>query len=358
MEEILNSQKTLLGIDDFLKTSKLYINETFPNLDMGELFTNTLKGNISTNFWTNTILDLASKELKQTIGLMATVLIIIVIHSILKSIVENLENTSTSRIIYTIQYLVIVTLITESFTSVVSITQDAIKNIVNFMNLLIPLLSTLMLTTGCITSTGIIQPIIIFMITFIGNFVNIFLIPLLLISITFSIVSNFSDKIQLNKLSNFMKSSIVWILGILITVFVCLLSIEGTLSSSVDGLTSKTAKAAISNFIPVVGKILGDSVDSIIGCGNILKNSVGVIGVIVIIGIVAFPIIKIGTLWLSFRLLSAVSEIIADEKIVRLISQISDSYKILLGVLISISFMFIVGITIVLKITNSALMYK
>lgn len=147
-------------------------------------------------------------------------------------------------------------------------------------------------------------------------------------------------------------------MGIILTIFVCSLSVEGTLSSSVDGMTAKTAKAAVSNFIPVVGKILGDSVDSIIGCGNILKNAVGIIGSIIIVGIVILPILKLAILWISFYVLSGVCEVVADEKIVKLIGQISDSYKILMAILFSVSTMFIVGITLVLKITNSSLMYR
>ena len=154
------------------------------------------------------------------------------------------------------------------------------------------------------------------------------------------------------------KSSIVWILGIILTIFVCTLSIEGTLSSSVDGLTAKTAKAAVANFIPVVGKIMGDTVDTVIGCGNILKNSVGIIGVIIILGIVLLPIIKITILWISFKMTSAVCELVADQKIVKLIENIADGYKILLGILLSVSVMFIIGITIVIKITNSVIMYR
>ena len=289
---------------------------------------------------------------------MITVLIVIIIHSVFKAITENLGNNSTSKIIYFVQYLIIVSLITDSLVSVIDLTRDSIGEIVDFMNLLIPLLSTLMLTTGCISTTGIIQPIILFMISFIGNFVSNFIIPMLLISITLGIVSNISDKIQIDRLSKFMKSSIVWSLGIILTIFVCSLSIEGTLSSSVDGMTAKTAKAAVSNFIPVVGKILGDSVDSIIGCGNILKNAVGVIGVIIIASIVILPILKLAVLWVSFYVLSGVCEVVADTKIVKLIGQIADSYKILLAILFSVSMMFIIGVTLVLKITNSSLMYR
>lgn len=296
--------------------------------------------------------------MKETLQLMITVLIIIIIHSIFKAISENLGNNSTAKIIYFIQYLIIVTLITDSLVSVIDLTRESIQEVVSFMNLLIPLLSTLMLTTGCITTTTIVQPIILFLISFIGNFISNFIIPMLLISITLGIVSNISDKVQINKLSKFLKSSIVWILGIILTIFVCTLSIEGTLSSSVDGLTAKTAKAAVSNFIPIVGKILGDSVDTIIGCGNILKNAVGVIGVIVIAGIVVLPILKLAILWISFYILSGVCEVVADEKIVKLIGQISDSYKILAAILFSVSVMFVVGVTLVLKITNSSLMYR
>lgn len=289
---------------------------------------------------------------------MITVLIVIMIHSIFKAIIENLGNHASSKIVYFIQYLMIVTLITDSFISVLNLTRDSIDQVIDFMNLLIPLLSTLMLTTGSITTTGIIQPILLFMMSFIGNFITNFIIPILLISITLGIISNISDKIQIDRLAKFLKSSIVWILGIILTIFVCSLSIEGTLSSSVDGMTAKTAKAAVSNFIPVVGKILGDSVDSIIGCGNILKNAVGVIGVIVLVGIVVLPILKLGILWISFYVLSGVCEVVADEKIVKLIAQISDSYKILLAILFSVSSMFIIGVTLVLKITNSSLMYR
>ena len=123
-------------------------------------------------------------------------------------------------------------------------------------------------------------------------------------------------------------------------------------------MTAKTAKAAVSNFIPVVGKIMGDTVDSVIGCGNILKNSVGIIGIIIILEIVFVPSIKILALWLTFKITSVVCEAVTDNKIVNLIDQIADSYKILLAMLFSVSIMFIIGITIVLKITNSALMYR
>ncbi len=358
MEEIIDSQKNTLGISDFLNNAKIYTENAFPDLDIGRMFSESIKGNIDHNFIFSNVSNLIGQELRVAISMMASVLVIVIIHSIFKAITENLGNSSSSKVVYFVQYLIIVTVVTNTFVSILDLTKESIGNIISFMNLFVPLMTTLMLTTGCITTTSVIQPVLLFIIHFIGNFMNIFLIPLLLISMTLGIISQISDKVQIDKLSKFLKTSIVWILGIVLTVFTCVVSLEGTLSSSVDGLTSKTAKAAVSNFIPVVGKIMGDTVETVIGCGNILKNSVGVIGIIIVLGIVLVPMIKIFVLWISFQLTSAVCEVVADVRIVKLISQIADSYKVLLAILFSISVMFVIGITLVLNITNSSLMYR
>lgn len=101
-----------------------------------------------------------------------------------------------------------------------------------------------------------LQPIILLIITFIGNFINVILIPVTLISIAFNIISNISDKVQIDKLAKYINTSVVWVLGIVLTIFVGVSSLEGSITNGVDALTVKTTKAAISNFIPIVGKIL------------------------------------------------------------------------------------------------------
>lgn len=358
MNEIIESQSNLLGINDFIRQANQYTQNSFPDLNISKIFNDSISGNVGNIFNGFEIVNFFSNEASFAIEIMIDVIIIIIINSIFKAIIENLGNSNSAQIIYFVQYLVIVTLVINTFVSILDLTRESIENVVNFMTALIPLLVTLMLSTGSLVTSSVVEPILLIMVNIVGNFINTFLIPLLLISISISIVSNISEKVQIDRLSKFLKSSIVWILGILLTIFTSTLSLQGSLTSSVDGMTAKTAKAAVSNFIPVVGKILGDTVDSVIGCGNILKNSVGIIGVIVLIGIVFVPVIKISILWISFKLTSAVCEVVADTKIVKLLDQIADSYKILLGILVSVSVMFIIGITLVVKMTNSALMYR
>ena len=357
-EEILSSQQNSLNISSFIKEAQKYTTDTFEDLDLGELFSSAITGNVDNETLLKAFSKMIGKEVVSCINILGSIVIIIVIHSILKSISEGLENKSISQITYYVQYILIVTLIMKNFADILTMVRTSIDSLVGFMNSLVPLLVTLMLTTGNIASAGITEPIILFIITFIGNFITSVLIPFILIANVLGIVSKVSPRVQVDKLSKFFNSSVVWVLGIVLTIFVGVLSVEGSLSSTVDGITAKTAKAAVTNFIPVVGKILGDAVDTVIGCSNVLKNAVGIVGVIVIVCICIGPIIKLAVLMALYYLAGAICQPIADEKIVKLLDQMGDTFKMLLAIMCSVSVMLIVGTTLVIKITNSGLMYR
>ncbi len=357
-QDILQSQQDELNISSFIKEAQKYTESTFEEININELFTSAITGKIDNNTIFKSIINLIGKEVLDCTTVLGSILVIIVIHSILKSISEGLENKSISQITYYVQYILIVTLIMKNFSDVLQMVKTSIQNLVGFMNSLVPLLITLMLTTGNFASAGILEPIILFLITFIGNFITTILLPFVLISTALAIVSKVSSKIQVDKLSKFFNSTVIWILGVVLTLFVGVISVEGSLSSTVDGITAKTTKAAVSNFIPVVGKILGDAVDTVIGCSNILKNAVGIVGVIVVISICVGPIIKLAILMGLYYLTGALCQPIADEKIVKLLEEMGNTFKMLLAIMCSVSVMLIVGTTLVLKITNSGLMYR
>lgn len=245
-----------------------------------------------------------------------------------------------------------------SFSNCLTIVKDTIQDLVGFTNSILPILITLMLTTGAITSASVIQPILLLLISFIGNTIINFILPIILISTSLNIISQISNEIKVSKISKFLNSSTIWILGVIMTLFVTVLSLEGSLTQTVDGVTAKTAKAAVSTVIPVVGKILGDATDAVIGCAGILKNAVGLIGIIVIIGICLTPIIKLTILTAMYSFMSAICEPIADMRIVNLLEKISETFKILLAIVFCVTVTLIIGLAIVIKVSNATLLYR
>lgn len=355
--EMINEQKENFGINDFVNEIEKYSGNFFEDISISDMISSAISGEIDNSTILKKILNILGKEVSSTIKTLVGILVIVLIHSLLNNITSSLEN-NISQIVYYVQYILIVTLIMTNFSDILATITNTINNLVGFMNCLIPLLMTLMVYTGSITTSGLLQPIILLVIEFVGNIIVSLLIPVISIIMAFVIISKISDRVQIGKLTKFMKSSVVWFLGIILTIFVGVVSLEGTLTSSVDGITAKTAKAAVSSMIPVVGKILGDSVDSILGCGLVLKNALGVVGVIIIIGICIIPVIKLAVLTIIYSIASAVVQPLADEKIVGLLDEFSGIFKLLLAVLCSVSALLIIGTTLVIKISNSGMMYR
>ena len=356
--QMIQQEKETFGISSFIDETKKYTNDFFEDMNISDVINSAITGKIDNNKILKKLLKIFGKEIVSSLKTIIAVLVIVLIHSIIKAVADNLETSNISKTIYYVQYILIVTIVMSNFSDLILSITSTIQNLVGFMNSLVPLLITLMIYTGNIATSSLLEPIILIIIEFISNIILTLILPGVSIITALMVVSKLSDKVQIGKLTKFLKSSIVWFLGIILTVFVGVVSLEGTLASSVDGITAKTAKAAVSSMIPVVGKILGDSVDSVLGCGLVLKNALGVVGVIIIIGICATPIIKLSVLTIMYSLSSAIIEPLADEKIVKLLEDFSGIFKLLLGILCAVAVLLIIGTTLVIKISNSGMMYR
>lgn len=357
-EDMVKNQKETFGINSFIENAKQYAGEFFEDIDINDIFNSAIVGEVDNSNIYKKIFNILGDEVKKGTRSLISILVIIIIHSILKSISESLENDNISKLIYYVQYIAIVTIIMSNFSDIINLVKETTTDLVGFMNTLIPVLISLMAYTGSITTTSILEPIILFMINFIGNLVQDILIPITLLITSISIISKISDNVQVDKIAKLLKSSTTWFLGLILTIFVGVVSLEGTLASSIDGITAKTAKSIVSSAVPIVGKILGDVIDSVLGCGVILKNATGFLGVIVIVGICILPILKLTVLTISYKLVATVSAVIADSKIVELLDQISDIFKILLAILVAVSFMVIIGTTLLIKMSNTGMMFR
>lgn len=351
-EQIMESTKEMLGVSTFISESEKFSQEVFEDIDFSEVLNSAITGKIDNSTLAKKLLNILGKEIRNQLTLIGSIIVIIVIHSILKSVSDGLENEGISKVSYFVQYILIVTLIMKSFSEIVMNIKDTTQSLVGYSYSLIPLLISLMMFTGNLVSAGAVQPILLLMITFIGTFISNFLLPMVLIGTALGIISKISDKVQIDKLAKTFKSSTVWILGLVLTVFTGVLSLESSLTGKVDGITTKATKTIVTNAIPVVGKILSDASETVLGSGIVLRNAVGLVGVIVIIGICAMPIIKLGVLTALYQILSAICEPIADKKIINIIEQMRDTFKVLLGMVSAISIMLIIGVTIVIKVSS------
>lgn len=345
--ELIQSQVQELNIDQIITQAE---KETGVEVELKDVFENSLQGKLNQNLILNIIGKILGTELQESLKMLASILLIIIIYGLMKTISENLGNHQTGKIGHFIQTIILITVLMKIYTQILQIVKDTLETISNFTYMLLPLFMSLSISTGNITTTTGVQSIILIAINIITTFINQILIPIIIVATVIGIISNISDEVHMNKLSKYMKSTTIWLLCIFLTIFTCILSLETNLGQGVDQFTSKTTKTAVSTFVPVVGKILGDTVESVLGCTNIIKNAVGTIGVVGIIAIAAVPLIRIGITTMFIYLISGLAEIVADEKIVYVLEQMGDSYKVLLASVTTVVIMLIIGFTITMKI--------
>lgn len=146
-DEIISSQMDALNISAFIKEGEKYTKEVFPEVSLNDFLSSAIKGEIDNEGLFKQIILLFGDEIVETIYLLGSIIVVILIHSIFKAFTENLENESVSQITYYIQYILIVTLIMANFSSIISLIKDSIANLTGFINCLIPILLALMSAT-------------------------------------------------------------------------------------------------------------------------------------------------------------------------------------------------------------------
>lgn len=348
------------NLAEFVTQIKQYSNEYFPELSNENFLEDVISGNISTDNLNlfKKIINAGIGEFKNSLSLIASIICISILCSIFKNIQGAFGESGISEIAFYVCYILIIILIVSSFTDISTLCKDTIEKLNNFMKLVVPLVISLIISTGNAVTVSMMQPVILTMITVITNLMSNFILPIIFISTIINIVTNISEHIEMEKIAGFLRKSALWVTEFILVIFVGILSIEGSLSSTIDGITSKTAKTIVASAVPVVGKILSDTVDSVIGGLVISKNAIGIIGIIVILAITIVPLLKTFILMTTFNIASAVIEPISDKRITKCMSGMADSVKIIFAILATVVFLFVISITFMLKITNFALMYR
>ena len=288
------------------------------------------------------------------VALKGAVFIFVII--IIMSIMSQMELDKGSHIVEItnlICFIAIASILTITFKDVIVMFKNTSDVLSKIMQIVSPFLIAILIGTGAITTTGMIQPLLLFISSLIGFIVTYVVVPFISVSIALNIISTISDNLKFSDMSKLFNKCSLWLIGIVLTLFLGILGLETSLSSTVDSLTVNVTQAAVSNFIPVVGKFFSDSFETVIGATKIIGKTGGVVGIITIILISSIPLLKITAIMVVYMLIASVSQIIcSNEKITKFINGYAEVYKTLLGVLIGIDILFIISTGIILNLCS------
>lgn len=290
--------------------------------------------------------------------LLGMLILLTLFSQIMQTIQNAFESQNVSKAAYAVTYLVLMILAINSFHVAITYATDAINSMIHFMIALLPLLLALMASIGSIASSALFHPLIIFLVNTSGILVNQFVLPLLFFSAVLGMVSTLSDQYKVSKLADFFRNIAVGLLGIFMTVFLGVISVQGASTAATDGLTIRTAKFIAGNFIPVVGKMFTDATDTVMSASILLKNTVGVTGLGILFMICVFPLLKVLSLGIIFNLSAAILQPLGGGPIIECLSIIGKAVMYVFAALALVSLMFFLAVTLMVAASNLSFMMR
>ncbi|MBE6042729.1 MAG: stage III sporulation protein AE [Clostridium lundense] len=312
-------------------------------------------GKLSTKKIFKALMSYGFREVIACGKLMYMIIIICIICALINNLENAFSNGNLSNIAYFACYSLLIILISRTFYIGVSIVREAIKDMTDFMAALMPVLLMLLASVGGFSQAAVMDPIIIGVINISARiFVNL-IIPIIGLSFVIQFVNNISQEYKVDNLSKLLNKSALWIQGIIMTIFIGTVTIRSMATATIDAVTEKTAKFAVDSFIPIVGKSLSDAISTVAGYSLLLKNALSSIGLIILIAILIFPVIKIVVMAFIYKLTAALIEPISDSRLVKCIASAGDSLILINSCLISVSVMFFIIISIIASAGRSIL---
>jgi len=361
-EEMLNSSLQQIDLDEMKQFWNQILDEYggfLPEGQKGSLM-DFIKGeeSFSLKGWFTGFLKFVFHELIANGKLLGMLILLTIFSMFLQSLQNAFENSSVSKVAYSIVFIVLIIIALNSFYIVIEYARETIDTMISFFLALVPLLLALIVASGGLVSAAFFHPILLFLMNTSGLLIGNVILPLLFIATILSIVSTLTEHYKVTQLASLLKNWSIGLLGIFMTAFLGVISVQGASSAVADGVSIRTAKFITGNFIPVVGRMFTDAADTVISASVLLKNTVGIAGVVILLLIAIFPALKILVIAFIYKLAAAILQPLGGGPVIQCLDIISKSIMYIFAALAIVSIMFFLSMTIIIAAGNVTLMVR
>lgn len=280
---------------------------------------------------------------------------------VLAALLVNLQTSfaaGVGRISYWVCFLALAALALGSFRVVIEVGHETIDNMSGFMMAMLPQMLLLTAGLGNVNSSVMLFPVLMSAATAFADAIKNIVFPLIIMSAVLSIVNHLSDGLKVERMARFFRQAAQITLGFFLTLFAGILTLRSVYASVLDKVTLRSAKFVTDNAIPVVGKIFSDTVEVAAGYVVMLKQVLGIFGVMVIICLILLPLLKIAAIGLIYRFSSMLAEPLGDGKTAAILESMSTHLFLMLAAVAAVGLMFLIMIAIIAGMSNGFAMLR
>lgn len=330
--------------------------DNFDSVNIKEQLINYIKGEeINYQGFIKTLLQVLFSKVLELLPAFACIMAITLLSGLISMLGTVSNGVTTTNVISMITYasslIPLMVVLIECFSQ----TLGAIREMKTQMDIIYPIMLTLMTASGGTLSATICKPAVAFFSTGIVSIITSAVLPITILIVVFSVAGNFTKDLKIGRFGEFFKSINKWLLGLSVSVFGLFFTLQGLTASTYDGVVKRAAKYAIGNGIPIVGGFLSSGFDLAIAGSVLIKNSLGSMGIFLMLWVILQPIVLLLSVTLLLRLSCAVTQLIGDGRISDFLGETANNLRFCTAGILIMTFLYF--LSIVLMISSSEALF-
>ena len=350
VEDLLASLDTA-ELEEYLQTLS-----QFDGKDVKEMLADLVTGDYALEYDTmwESVLALIWEEGRAMLPAFAVILAVAVLCGILNSAKSGFLQSSMSDIIHFVSYISVGAIVLAVLTNILQAAFSAIADMQRQMQVVYPLLLTLMAASGGAVSAGVFRPAVAFLASGICELFTAVVLPTSVVVVALTLAGNLSPDVRCEKLGGLFKSVNKWLVGLTLGLFTLFLTVQGIASAQYDGLSLRAVKYLVSGSVPIVGGFLSGGVDLVLAGSALIKNALGSFSVLLLFASVLRPLLLFAAFQLFLRLCAAATEPVGG-KISSFLTSLANDCGFFIAGLLCVAFLHF--LTILLLVCSSGVIF-
>lgn len=238
---------------------------------------------------------------------------------------------------------------TDGLTGLLRLGSDTVRELAAFSQLLFPVLASASAAAGAVTTAPAVYGLTVLCSDLLLSLLTGVLLPAVSVYLLLSAADCVLEHASLRRLCSLLIWGIKTMLKTILYVFTGFLTVTQVVSGTADAMTTKAAKLTISGMVPVVGSILSDASETVLVSAALIRNSLGVFGLLGVLAVCILPFLRLGIWYLTLRLTAAVSGIAAPDGPVRMVEAASEGLGLLLAMTGTTALLLLISVVCTIK---------
>ncbi len=247
------------------------------------------------------------------------------------------------------------TVVLSAFAASAALAVECVRGVCGCMELVTPVLMTLLTAIGGTASVGVFQPSMTLLISGVAACMESIVLPLVVCGGVLSLFNSLSERVRLGEMGDLCRQVVKWVVGVVTTLYSAVTALRGMTAAAYDGIAVRTAKYAAGSMFPMVGGLVTGSFDTMLGCAGLVKNAAGVTSILLCVSVAAVPLVRLAATMLLLRLTAALVQPVAQKEQVAMCKTGADMLSGLLAACAAVTVMFIVTIGLIVGVGNAGM---